>query len=171
MTTSSSRSDNRTSTQDLRTTNTINAGIGGDIDGSLVNSGNYGDTSLSNYVDESESNFTDDSDNSFNLDLEDNSDHSIDSSVTNITDGEAFQLVENFGIKFLDTLGESQSEILNGANDLASRSLDAAFSIKAGQAINEPVSNNLKELTKAGVTVAGVGAAVYLGSKLLGGNA
>ena len=82
MSTSRSSASNQTSTHDQRTTQTINAGIGGDIEDSTVVSGNYGDTELYSFVDEStsdyESNYSysDDSDNSFNLDLTDSSDNS-----------------------------------------------------------------------------------------------
>lgn len=82
MSSSSSKPTTNTSTQDLRTTNTINAGLGGDISDALVAAGNYGDTNVSSvstsyaYEDLSDRSFNDSSDNSFNVDLTDASDRS-----------------------------------------------------------------------------------------------
>lgn len=186
MSTSRSSSRNETSTQDQRTTNTINAGIGGDIDESLVNSGNYGDTSLANYVDEStyessydyDTSYSDDSDNSFNLDLVDESDNSVDNSISNVTDGGAFDLVDNLGYKLIETLGESQRETLGAVNELLGRqmdastnlarqSLDGAMSIKAGQTITEPANQTTREMVNAGVKIAAVAGAAYAASKVV----
>lgn len=168
MSSSRSNSSNRTDTFDQRTTNTINAGIGGDIEDSFVVSGNYGDTGLTSVVDNSA--FEDHSDNSLDVNLEDSSDRSVritdDHSVDNrvITDGGAFDLVG----KLIDTLGESQKETLNAANNLASRSLDGAMSIKAGQTITEPANQTMRELAKTGTVVAGIGAAAYVATKMWG---
>jgi len=212
MSTSKSKSKNTTSTVDERSTNTINAGIGGDIDDSLVNSGNYGDTQLSNWVDESnyDSEQTDNSDNSFNLDLLDESNHSqnfdyesvyeneqtdnsdnsfhmqiddtsdnstnIDNSQTTITASGAFEMVDSLTGKMIETLGESQLETLEAANELVGRSLDAqatmanrsltgAMQVKAGQVVNLPESQTRKEMINAGVKVAAVAGVVYLVAK------
>jgi len=201
----SSKSSSEASTADNSATNTINAGIGGDIDESLVNSGNYGDTSLVSNVDESrayfdyesdddvnfdydtaysydsDDDFSDSSDNSFNLDLEDHSDSSTDHSVTTITDGGAFQLVDSLTSNLIDTLGESQIKTLDSANalvmrsmdsstNLAARSLDGAMSIKAGQSITEPANQTMRELAGAGVKVAALAAAVIAVTRVMGGK-
>jgi|GEM_PF-6264667 len=186
-----SLSENKSSasTNDETLTNTINAGIGGDIDDSLVNSGNYGDTTLVSALDESSHaynyesdddvaidydtaySYDSDDDNSFNLSMQDHSDNSIDSSVTTITDGGAFELLDSVGSNLIDTLGESQIKTLDAANalvlrgmdastNLAARSLDGAMSIKSGQSITEPANQTYRELAGAGVKVAALAAAV-----------
>ena len=170
MSTSRSSSQNRTETFDQRTTNTINAGIGGDIEDSFVVSGNYGDTALSSVVDNSAYDFEDNSDNSLDVNLEDSSDRSVritdDHSVDNrvITDGGAFDLVG----KLIDTLGESQAKTLDATNNLAARSLDGAMSIKAGQTITEPANQTMRELAKTGTVIVGLGAAAYAAAKIWG---
>lgn len=170
MSTSRSSSSNLTETTDLRTTNTINAGIGGDIEDSFVVSGNYGDTALTSVVDNSTYDFEDNADNSFYANLEDNSDRSVVDNTNNsidnrvITDGGAFDLVG----RLIDTLGESQSKTLDAANNLAARSLDGAMSIKAGQTITEPANQTMRELAKTGTVIAGIAAVAFVGSKFLG---
>ncbi|UUA73557.1 hypothetical protein [Cellvibrio sp. QJXJ] len=85
MSSSSSSPKTTTTTSDLRTTNTLNAGLGGDISEALVAAGNYGDTSLYSLSDNadrsindySDRSFTDNADNSFRMDLADNSDRRV----------------------------------------------------------------------------------------------
>lgn len=162
MSSSRSSSSNRTETTDLRTTNTINAGIGGDIEDSFVVSGNYGNTELTSLVDNST--FEDRSDNSLWVNMEDSSDrsHNVDNRV--ITDGGAFDLVG----KLIDVLGESQAKTLDSANNLARQSLDGAMSIKAGQTITEPANQTIRELAKSGTVIAGIAAAAFVTYKLVG---
>lgn len=153
MSSSSSSSSKNSTTVDERTTNTLNAGLSGDISDAFVAAGNYGDTSLA----------MDNSNRSVNM--EDNSDRRIDNSVTHNTDGGAFDLVG----KLIDTLGESQKETLGTANNLVGRSLDAAMSIKAGQTITEPANQTMRELAKTGMIIAGIATAGYVASKAVRG--
>lgn len=79
MSSSRSSASSNTNTTDQRTTNTINAGLGGDVLDSFVATGNYGETSVSAFYDESvneldfSTHFEDHADNSLNVDMEDNS--------------------------------------------------------------------------------------------------
>lgn len=75
MSTSKSSSKNTTQTTDARTTNTINAGLQGDIADALVAAGNYGDTSLA--MSQITNTFEDHADNSMKLDMADYSDRSV----------------------------------------------------------------------------------------------
>lgn len=82
---SKSSSKNSTNTTDQRTTNTLNAGLGGDVEG-LTAAGNYGDTQigLTTFEDNSDRSFTDNADNSFRVDMTDSSTQSYaDSSFKN----------------------------------------------------------------------------------------
>ena len=101
MSSSRSSSKNSTQTTDQRTTNTINAGLGGDVEG-LVAAGNYGDTriGLTSMVDES--------DNSFRADISDSSDRSVE-----VNDSSSSSLVDHsdnsFNANLLDLSGSSNS--------------------------------------------------------------
>lgn len=75
MSTSKSSSKNTTQTTDARTTNTINAGLQGEIADALVAAGNYGDTSLA--MSQITNSFEDHADNSLKLDMADYSDRSV----------------------------------------------------------------------------------------------
>lgn len=95
MSSSKSSPKTTTTTTDLRTTNTLNSGLGGDVSDALVANGNFGDTFLASLTDSSDRSindnsdrsFTDNADNSFNLDFADNSDRSInDNSDRRFTD-------------------------------------------------------------------------------------
>lgn len=122
------------------------------------------------------SEFADYSDNSMTVQMTDESDRSVysytDSSVT--TDGGAFEVIRDLGGQMITMLGENQLETLKAANNLversvvssanlANQSISEAMQIKAGQAVAEPVNQNLKELAK----VALIGGAIYAGSKML----
>lgn len=176
MSSSKSSPKTTTTTSDLRTTNTLNAGLSGDISEALVAAGNYGDTALSStqisdysdrsFSDESDNSlnvemsdnsdrssswsdysdrsfsdasdnslnvdmndssdrsFSDSSDNSFRVDMQDSSNRSIDNSVTNVTDGGAFALVQKMGGDVIETLGESQTEMLGTVNKVVGSSYD-----------------------------------------------
>lgn len=193
---SSSSSRNRTQTTDQRTTETLNAGIGGDIDDSYVISGNRGNTSLSTayveanqnyeYSDNSDRSFTDNADNSFNLDYSDTRDQSQtfdyeDSSdnsgqinlaegaqyTINTTDGGAFALLEKIGSNFM----ESQRETLAAAEDLTRQSINNAFAIKAGEALNQRADSDMNAKLKTAATVTAILGVAYVAGKSIRGRA
>lgn len=144
MSTSKSSPKTTTTTTDLRTTNTLNAGLEGDISDAFVAAGNYGttaissdssdnslDVEMSDYSDRSindysDRSFSDSSDNSLTMDLEDNSNRSVytNSSTNHITDGGAFSLVRDLGSDVIESLGESQTETLGAVNKVISGSYD-----------------------------------------------
>lgn len=90
MSSSSSSPKTTTTTSDLRTTNTLNAGLEGDISDSFVAAGNYGATTISSATNNSDNslkvdmtdtsdrsnNWADNSDNSLNLEMIDSSNRS-----------------------------------------------------------------------------------------------
>lgn len=127
-----------THSTDQRQTETINAGIGGDIDDSHVISGNRGDIAL------------------------------------NVVDGGAFDLAGVAVDRSHDLVGdvlmelggamfEQQKETLKAANELTSRSMDAAMNLKSGETVADPENRNLANITKTAVVVAGIGGATVLG--------
>ncbi len=165
---SKSSSTNTTRTVDKRTTDTINAGVGGDIEDSTVWSGVDGDVNqeslsvtdfseVDNSVDGSRSSW-DDYDNS----IGDNS--NVFESITggvHITDAGAFTLVENV----MSSLIESQEVVLDSANKLASNSVNTLGVVASGDQVKQVQAANKDLITVA--KVAGVAAAGYATVKVV----
>ena len=147
---SSSRSSPKTttSTTDLRTTNTLNAGLGGDISDAMVAAGNYGDTNVSSvshyFEDTSDRSFNDNSDNSLNVDLTDASDRSFNDN----SDRSFYATSDN------DWADYSDNSLTVDLNDNSDRSIDNsvtnvidggafAFASDAGSTAADLVSGNV----------------------------
>lgn len=145
-------------------------------------SSNWEDSSDRSFTDQSDRSFTDNSDNSLRVDYSDtsdrswtdNSDRRTDNSVTEITDGGAFALVEGANTTMAESYADSQARlfefagsVIDGAGNLAQQSLDGAMSIKAGQTITEPANQTMRELADAGIKIALIAGGAYAISKAL----
>jgi hypothetical protein len=87
------------------------------------------------------------------------------SNTTNVTDGGAFKLLESSFGKMIDVVGLSQKNTLSGANDLASRSIDAAMSVKRVEVSGGSID---PQLAKTGMMVAGAVGLAFAATKMWG---
>lgn len=132
------------------------------------------------YSDSSQSSLSDYSDNSFSAHLVDmsgssNSGNSTTSTsnTTNITDGGAFSLVNNLiskvldsNVKMIDLVGLNSKAAMQSANDLASKGIDGAFSIKAGEQVAFGSAKTQSEMMSTVFKVAAVAGAAFVASKV-----
>jgi hypothetical protein len=133
MSSSSSSPKNTTTTTDQRTTNTLNAGLGGDVEG-LVAAGNYGETSigLTSLTDNSDRSFVDNADNSFRVDQTDNSDNSL--NFADYSDRSFYDNADNsFRVDMYDSSEQSYSDSsVSTLSDYSDNSLTVAMTDNTG---------------------------------------
>lgn len=112
MSSSSSSPKTTTTTTDLRTTNTLNAGLSGDISDALVAAGNYGDTNLAQIS----NSFADNSDNSLKVDLADYSNRSVNDYSDN-SSSYSSNYSSNYSSSFADNSDNSLKVNLSDASN------------------------------------------------------
>lgn len=141
---------------------------------------NSGNTSLSDYSDNSltvamtDNTGSSNSGNSSFSNSESFSSTSTTNNNTNVTDGGAFNVVNTLVSKVLDSqqsminlVGLSSKSALQSANDLASRGIDGAMNIKAGEQISMNNNKAKTELAQTALKIAAIGGAVYVGARFL----
>jgi len=155
---SNSKQSTSTSTTDQRTTATINAGISGDTDDSIIMSGIDGDVAYSNEIDNSSYEYDFEDNRSWDFEDDRSYDDSVEDSIVfreitggvTVTDGGAFDLARDV----VNALKESQAEVLDSANKLADMSVSAVANTTLGE---KTISDNAKQVEFAKMAAIGLG--------------
>lgn len=178
---SSSNKSNRSTTYDQRTTESINAGIGGDIgDESTVVSGVRGDVNLrTSTTDHGAVDAAEDIANE-GIAVASEAVETVGDSQEDALDfgEEALAGVIDFGGDALSTNAElvetvleanaeQQTEVLDSADKLTELSLTNLAAIKSGETIAKAADRNLLEMKNGLIIVAGITAAAVVGSKFI----
>lgn len=128
-------------TTDQRTTNTINAGIGGDIEDSFVVSGihSVGDVTTTDFG-------------------------AIEGGIK--AANSAISGNTELAQTFIEQVGAFAGDITSDYKEIAQQSVSNLANIKSGETTAEPANRNLTELAEKGVWVAGIAAAAYAATQI-----